>query len=275
MTINAYLQRLHLLSPQPAAMADFYSTTYGLETNQDDSFLCKAPGREVAISTGQINQIRYALFTLDSLASWQQFLERTHHLTKIDTSAMTDLPEDSVGFRDPDGHLMVFAFVQLKISAVIEKTTPSATLQHFALRTKNVTEMLRFYSQNLGFVVSDRVQDQEGRLKACFLRTDNLHHSLALFDAPVNCFDHQSFESPDWGTLKSWADHMGALRTEIVWGVGRHGPGNDVFFMVRDPDGNLAEISSEIEKCDDDRPAGIWPHEEHTLNLWGKAIMRS
>jgi hypothetical protein len=23
---------------------------------------------------------------------------------------------------------------------------------------------------------------------------------------------------------------MGKLRIEIVWGVGRHGPGNDVFF---------------------------------------------
>jgi hypothetical protein len=27
--------------------------------------------------------------------------------------------------------------------------------------------------------------------------------------------------------------------------------------------------------CDEARPAGVWPHEERTLNLWGKAIMRS
>jgi catechol 2,3-dioxygenase len=45
--------------------------------------------------------------------------------------------------------------------------------------------------------------------------------------------------------------------------------------MVRDPDGNLAEISAEIEHCAEDRPAGLWPHEERTLNVWGKAIMRS
>ena len=45
--------------------------------------------------------------------------------------------------------------------------------------------------------------------------------------------------------------------------------------MVRDPDGNLAEISSEIEICSDKRPVGQWRHEERTLNLWGKAIMRS
>jgi catechol-2,3-dioxygenase len=102
-----------------------------------------------------------------------------------------------------------------------------------------------------------------------------MHHTLALFGAPVTCFDHQSFETPSWDELKDWADHMGKLRIEIVWGVGRHGPGNDVFFMVRDPDGNLAEISSEIEICTDNRPVGQWKHEERTLNLWGKAIMRS
>ena len=45
--------------------------------------------------------------------------------------------------------------------------------------------------------------------------------------------------------------------------------------LVRDPDGNLAEISSEIEICAPDRPAGRWKHEERTLNLWGKAILRS
>ena len=75
--------------------------------------------------------------------------------------------------------------------------------------------------------------------------------------------------------MKEWGDHMAALKVPIVWGIGRHGPGNDVFFMVRDPDGNLAEISSEIEHCAPGRPAGTWPHEERTLNLWGKAILRS
>ena len=50
----------------------------------------------------------------------------------------------------------------------------------------------------------------------------------------------------------------------IHWGIGRHGPGNDVFFMVKDPDGNLLEISAEIEHCDPARPAGTWRHEQRT-----------
>jgi catechol-2,3-dioxygenase len=135
--------------------------------------------------------------------------------------------------------------------------------------------MQAFYRDRLGFVVSDEVRDEAGELRACFLRTDKLHHCLALFGAAISCFDHQSFETPSWNDIKKWGDHMAALRVPIVWGIGRHGPGNDVFFMVRDPDGNLAEISSEIEQCAPDRPTGQWPHEERTLNLWGKAILRS
>ena len=276
MTTGACLQRLHLFSPQPAEMARFYCATYGLETRPSGgALLCATSGIEVGFSQGPINQIKYALFALDSTASWQRFLARTAHLAKADTFGMADLPAGVIGFRDPDGNLTVFAPPGASSSAAVEPHGLAAVLQHFALRTNNIGEMLRFYSGELGFTVSDRVLDDDRQLKACFLRTNSLHHALALFGAPVSGFDHQSFETPDWGTLKSWADRMGDLRTEIVWGVGRHGPGNDVFFMVRDPDGNLAEISSEIETCADDRPAGVWRHEEHTLNLWGKAIMRS
>jgi hypothetical protein len=45
--------------------------------------------------------------------------------------------------------------------------------------------------------------------------------------------------------------------------------------MVRDPDGNLAEISCDLETCPENREAGRWRHEPRTLNLWGSAIMRS
>ncbi|MCM3879724.1 MAG: hypothetical protein ND807_06430, partial [Vicinamibacterales bacterium] len=79
----------------------------------------------------------------------------------------------------------------------------------------------------------------------------------------------------NWYNLRDWADHMGARAVKLVWGIGRHGPGNDTFFMVHDPDNNLAEISSELETCAEDRPIGSWPHRMETLNKWGIAIMRS
>jgi catechol 2,3-dioxygenase-like lactoylglutathione lyase family enzyme len=295
-TIQAHLHRLHLQSPHPERLVDFYVHTYGMRKGQvpglaagqqavASAFSAMAPGRQVMASNGDANQLHYFLYSLETQAAWASFVQRTAQVPKADVSAFAELPANALAFRDPDGHCVVFASADVVDASGIDtdflqaasnaKALPPAITQHLGIRTPNIDAMVTFYSEVLGFVVSDRVHDDQGQLKACFLRTSELHHALALFGAPVSCFDHQSFEAPDWEGLKHWADHMGDLRQEIVWGVGRHGPGNDVFFMVRDPDGNLAEISSEIEVCTTDRPMGIWKHEERTLNLWGKAIMRS
>jgi len=278
---QAALQCIHLFSPDPLQAARFYSRTYGMSLEPGtDGYLCRGPGREVQLSAGPANQLRYAHFALSSAPAWEAFETRTQGL------ARHALPEGftgqaAVALQDPDGNLLVFtppaARTQPEAAQPGDRAPalPPAALQHFALRTPNLPAMLDFYTRQLGFVLSDAVNDTEGAVRACFLRTDALHHALALFFAPVACFDHQSFEAPDWASMKQWGDHMAALRVPIVWGIGRHGPGNDVFFMVRDPDGNLAEISSEIEHCAPGRPAGLWPHEERTLNLWGKAILRS
>jgi catechol 2,3-dioxygenase-like lactoylglutathione lyase family enzyme len=150
-----------------------------------------------------------------------------------------------------------------------------ARLQHFALRSPSPARLLEFYVGQLGFVLSDRVLDAAGELTAAFLRTDAEHHSLALFRAPESRFDHFSCEAPGWQQLREWADHMAGTGTDLAWGIGRHGPGNDTFLMVRDEDGNMAEISSDLEVCLPGRPAGVWPHRPQTLNQWGVAIMRS
>jgi catechol 2,3-dioxygenase-like lactoylglutathione lyase family enzyme len=239
---------------------------------------CRGDGRALHVSAGEANRLHYALYGFAEESCWQAFLSRGESALSLELPDLAGIPPGSRSCVDPDGNRMVFA--PPGMSAMAGQTPaitalPPAGNQHFALRTTRIDEMLAFYCGQLGFHLSDRVLDGDGRLRACFLRTDSLHHSLALFGAPVTCFDHQSFESPAWSDLKDWADHMSRERIEIVWGVGRHGPGNDVFFMIRDPDGNLAEISSEIEVCDEARPAGVWPHEERTLNLWGKAIMRS
>lgn len=279
MPIQASLRWLHLQSPQPDVMASFYSQAYGMRMVKiNEAFVCSGAGRTIHISAGLAKQLRYALYGFNEMRHWQAFVKRAAAVLMPDRVGLAGLPEGALSCEDPDGNLMVFTppgVLPADSELPGTQPLPPAVNQHFALRTTRIDAMLAFYQTALGFHLSDRVLDGEGKLRACFLRTDSLHHSLALFGAPVSCFDHQSFEAPAWSDLKDWADHMSRERIEIVWGVGRHGPGNDVFFMVRDPDGNLAEISSEIEVCDDTRPAGLWPHEERTLNLWGKAIMRS
>jgi len=283
MNPHRHLQRLHLQSPQASTLAHFYANTFGMTCQEAHGvWFCRNQGREVLVSQGHAGKLHYALFAIQRPAEWEAFKKLTSHLPPASLEAHPELPASALGFRDPDQNCMVFVLASEldPTPKTPEPQAPSAPLppaetQHFALRTQQIEAMKQFYTEGLGFTLSDVVKDDAGQLKACFVRGNDMHHTVALFGAPVTCFDHQSFETPSWAELKNWADHMGHLRTEIVWGVGRHGPGNDVFFMVRDPDGNLAEISSEIEICSDKRPVGQWRHEERTLNLWGKAIMRS
>jgi catechol 2,3-dioxygenase-like lactoylglutathione lyase family enzyme len=276
MEIGAVLDHLQLCSPQPEAMARFYAQAYAMRATPEAGgrWLCEGPGRAVAFAPGGVHRMGYAAFRFADAAAWESLRERVpaEALCEPPPGKLLDAP--AFALRDPEGNVLVFLH-RAPCAVPATGAVPEAYCQHFGLRTSDPARLAAFYERQLGFIVSDRVKDADGVLRACFLRSDRLHHVLALFMAPEGRFDHQSFEAPDWTALRDWADHMGREKLPLVWGVGRHGPGNDVFFMIADPDGNLAEISAEIEVCASDRPAGLWPHEQRTLNQWGAAIMRS
>jgi len=133
--------------------------------------------------------------------------------------------------------------------------------------------MLEFY-RALGMVDSDHVMEGDA-LSAVFLRSDPEHHSFAAFRAPESRPDHHCYETTGWLDIRDWADRMAQLRIPLWWGPGRHGPGNNLFFMIEDPDGHKVEFSAELELMPRAMPHRTWPHEQRTLNLWGSAWMRS
>ena len=108
-----------------------------------------------------------------------------------------------------------------------------------------------------------------------FLRSDPEHHTFATFRAPESRPDHHAYETPGWMAIRDWGDRMATLRVPLWWGPGRHGPGNNLFFMVEDPDGYKVELSAELELLAEDTKFRTWPHGQRTLNLWGSAWMRS
>ena len=273
--IDATLDHICFGSEDPDRLSKFFERGYGMtRANQADRWLCQASERRIIVAQGEANQIEFFAFAFESdaaLAAHRNRLEAQGETLRENPPPLFD--DRAFSVTDPDGNAVVFG---LALDATdTEPTAQVARLQHCALRTQQIEEMTEFYHRRLGFVLSDRVQNPENELTACFLRSDHEHHALALFRASERLFDHHSYETRDVESLVAWADHLSHLDIPIHWGVGRHGPGNDVFFMVLDPDGNLVEISAEIESCDADRPTGVWPHEQRTLNLWGRAIMRT
>ncbi|MDC5279760.1 VOC family protein [Acinetobacter baumannii] len=261
--IGAKLKHLTLSSEQPQILADFYSKAYQL--NSDKS---RTSELEEAVSLefreGISGQMYQLIYTFNSPANFKMYQKRV--IQKISVEVIS---EEAFMVHDPLGHRLIFQY---------ESQQPhpenKLRLQHIGLRVQEIQQVSEFYEQVLGFTISDRVLNDQNELTAIFMRTDDEHHSMALFKSPINRFDHFSFEINDWQGMKYWADHMAANGIELVWGIGRHGPGNDTFFMIRDADGNMGEISAELERCEPNRPIGYWKHHPLTLNQWGVAIMR-
>ena len=71
------------------------------------------------------------------------------------------------------------------------------------------------------------------------------HHTLACFRFHTQGIDHHSYEAGDWNTLRDWCDRFAARRIPLMWGPGRHGPGNNLFAFIEDPDGNWIDITDD------------------------------
>lgn len=278
MTINAVLQRLVLSSPQPEPVAGFYCQAFGYQLTPDgDEYRCEGQHRSLWIRRGAANQLMESHFRFADADALERYVADLRSRGVSHTYARgAGLAVLSIS--DPDGRNIVFSAAPVASSSRTDSAhagLPPARLQHYAIRTPDPKRLVEFYVQSLSFTLSDLVRDDAGELTAAFLRTDPEHHALAIFRAPDRRFDHFSCETLDWSSLRDWADQLASRSVRLVWGIGRHGPGNDTFFMVTDPDGNLAEISAELEMCAEERPVGHWKHCMETLNQWGVAILRS
>jgi catechol 2,3-dioxygenase len=271
MTASVWPSRLHHLrrdSPQPERLARFYGELLGdrVERLGDGTWRVSGRGRELVVGQGGAATVPYFALQAQDAAH----LARLAAQFQVKEASPTPLFADGAfAIRDPDGRRLVFGLPR-------ESGPPEGLpgrLQHFVCATTQLPEMLKFY-QGMGMLESDRVLEGEA-LAASFLRSDPEHHSFAAFRAPEARADHHCYETSGWMDIRDWADRMGKLGITLWWGPGRHGPGNNLFFMIEDPDGHKVEFSAELELMPREVPPRTWPHEQKTLNLWGSAWMRS
>ena len=277
MTAPLWPARLHHLrrdSREPERLARFYAELLGdrVQALPNSEWLVQGHGRRLIVGGGASGAVPYfALAMRDAaqLADYAAALERLRVPREPSPSPL--FADGAFSVTDPDGRRVVFG---LPVRASGIQSALPARLQHFVCASTRVPEMLSFYRDVLGASESDRVLENED-IAAVFLRSDPEHHSFATFRAPESRADHHSYETGSWNAIRDWGDHMAKLRIPLWWGPGRHGPGNNLFFMIEDPDGHKVEFSAELELMTQEAAFRTWPHEQRTLNLWGSAWMRS
>lgn len=271
MSATIWPARLHHLrrdSAQPEKLAKFYGDLLGdrVERLSDGTWLVAGRGRRLVVGAGNAGAVPYFALQMQDAAHLATFAGK-FECREPCPSPLFD--EGAFAIRDPDGRQVAFGLPEDQKP----RDGLPGRLQHFVCATTRLEEMLGFY-QRLGMLESDRVLEKED-LTAAFLRSDPEHHSFAAFRAPESRPDHHCYETNGWLDIRDWADRMGKLGIPLWWGPGRHGPGNNLFFMVEDPDGHKVEFSAELELMPREMPGRTWPHEQRTLNLWGSAWMRS
>jgi catechol 2,3-dioxygenase-like lactoylglutathione lyase family enzyme len=184
--------------------------------------------------------------------------------------AQLDVVDGVRGFeiRDPDGNRLRFHdLVDRAGEALGDGARRPIRYQHATLATSDLATTLAFYTDRLGFRLSDVMGEEFG-----WLRSSADHHTLAAVESGGQGLDHFSFDVSGWGDLLTWCDRLSAQGVDVTWGPGRHGPGNNLFIMFDDPAGNHVELSCEMERFWDDRAEYAprdWAPGAKTVNLWG------
>ena len=132
--------------------------------------------------------------------------------------------------------------------------TPIKTrkLSHLFLNVSDMDKSIRFYTEILGFKVSDR--NQNGMV---FLRNATDHHSLGLAPGPAGAtqapkdryltFHHVALEVESVHDLFEARDFLQKQGIELEF-EGRRGAGCNVSLEIRDPDGYPVELTCQMDQ---------------------------
>jgi catechol 2,3-dioxygenase len=275
----ARLDHFQLMSEAPEKLVTFYQDIIGMTAQaiDRDVWLCQGPQRRLLIGRGRSNTLGFGAYRCETMYDLLALQDRLlKQEVRLESSPSPLFSTDAFSFSDPDGNRLVFGLARQQADHSGWAPVLAGRLQHLVLASEDAETLVHFYSDVVGLAISDKMLDGAA-LAACWMRADEdrEHHSFAVFRTAKKGIDHHSYEVGDWMLIRDWADYLASRGIKLVWGPGRHGPGNNLFIFVLDPDGNRIELSAELEMVDPDRPIGIWPKEPDTLNRWGEAFMRS
>ncbi len=170
--------------------------------------------------------------------------------------------------RGPEGGLLRFVHGDAVHAATLPGGDRPERLAHVNLNSTDAEASAAFYQKALGFRLTDRT-----RLMA-FVRCNADHHAVVIADAEVSGLNHVAFLMPSLEAVMRGSGRMIDAGFPIAWGVGRHGPGDNVFAYFIDPVGFVIEYTAEVLQVDDGyrfRGPSEWVWPPGRTDQWGIA----
>ena len=235
--------------------AAFYSHIWGLEpvVSDADTIHLRGNGSEHHVVTLR-ERPKTAMIGVHFAANDKTAVDELHAKAKAFganvTSAPADLPSSGGGgygfqFRTPEGHVLNISCDVAGHPNVVNDRSKPLKLSHVVLNSAKIDEQTAFFIDLLGFRLSDSTDMMD------FIRCCADHHSIALARGEGPSLNHMAYEVASIDGLMRGAGRMKQNGFNIEWGVGRHGPGDNVFSYFVEPNGFVVEYTSEIEQVDE------------------------
>lgn len=274
------LRSVELSTPDLNGSVDFYTRVWGLEiaAEVDGKVFLAAGGDDfhvLELKAGDRAELRKITFRTRSAEDLALLFDRTvaAGCTILRAPGEADAPSGGRRFviREPQGSVLEFVHGDKRKAVADVKNRPTR-LAHVNINSADIEALSSFYQDVLGFRLTDR-----SKLMA-FLRCNDDHHAVVLAEAPGNGLNHVAFLVPDLESVMRGSGKVVDAGYPIGWGVGRHGPGDNVFAYFVDPTGVVVEYTAEVLRVDDDyRVKGpsewVWP--PGRTDHWGIAPPKS
>ena len=270
------MRSVDLDTPDLGLSEQFYTSVWGLDlvTRHEDVTYLRASGSDhhvLALRQRERPALRAVTFRLDSDAEFEAIAaaSRQHGATLLSAPTQNQEPDGGtvMALRAPGGSVLRFVHGDQQHLPLPSANRPTR-LAHVNVNATNADGLAAFYERALGFRLTDRTKIM------AFVRCNSDHHAIVIADASVNGLNHVAFLMPDLEAVMRGSGRMIDAGFPIAWGVGRHGPGDNVFAYFIDPVGIVIEYTAEVLQVDDNyvvRGPSEWVWPPGRTDHWGIA----
>ena len=237
-----------------------------------------APGSiEPAVTTlrpAPVDRVDEVAFGIDGRDQVDEMHARLVELDADVVGRPGPTPEGGHGFEvfDPEGHLLSIASDTPVRIAPDHETGQGVPLDlsHVVFDSPDVAALSDWYCTALGFRITDWLED-----KLVFMTTSRYHHQIALAAAPNRGLNHVAYQCADIDDFMRATGRAMRLGHRLLWGPGRHGPGDNTFAYFRSPAGFICEFTTGLELTDSpDWVVRTWESVPEQADLWGTSNPR-
>ena len=185
---------------------------------------------------------------------------------------------ESIRFDTPSGHTMELVHEVDKLGSSLPKVNPQPyffdpggrpdgvgptgiappRMDHVLVTAEEVGEATQFYTDVLGFRVTEQLLDGNGHQVGTWMERSHSPHDLAVVSGPNGGLHHFAYWLDDWDHVRSAADVLAYNGISVDVGPTRHGitRGSTIYFF--DPLGTRNEVFTGGYRPDPDFPMITW-----------------